>query len=247
MHNKIVPVGNVMRMAEACKALLSRPAGMPGMGLCYGESGLGKTTAVAWLATREHGVYVRARATDTPTSLLNEIAKELNMAVKQPVAQKVEAIVEKLASTQRPLFLDEADYIVGKDGDNRLCNTVRDLHDLSTVPVIMIGMRGIDRRIDMSPQLSGRMAQWVEFQPCTHADAEKLAAELLEVKVAPDLVHALSDRAGGSIRNVTVGLAKIEQSARKRNMSRIELADWPRGETFFLGSGLAARQSARTS
>lgn len=247
MHNKIVPVGNVLRMTEACKALLSRPAGMPGMGLCYGDSGLGKTTAVAWLATREHGVYVRASATDTPTSLLDKIGNELNMALKQRVASKVEAIVEKLAQTQRPLFLDEADYIVGKDGDNRLANTVRDLHDLSSVPVILIGMRGIDRRIDLSPQLSGRMSQWVEFQPCTHADAEKLASELLDIKVASDLVHALSDRAGGSIRNVTVGLAKIEQSAKKRNMSRIELADWPRGETFFLGSGLAARQAGRAA
>ena len=244
MHNKIVPVSNVLRMTEACKALLTRPAGMPGMCLCHGDSGLGKTTAVAWLATREHGVYVRARATDTPTSLLDQIAKELNMAVKQRVALKVEAIVERLAQTQRPLFLDEADYIVGRDGENRLANTVRDLHDLSTVPVILIGMRGIDRRISLSPQLAGRMAQWVEFQPCTDADAQKLADELLDVKVAPDLVQALSARAGGSIRNVTVGLAKIEQQARKRNLASIELADWPRGEGFFLGHGLTGQRGA---
>ncbi len=243
MHNKIVPVGNVLRMAEACKALLARPAGMPGMGLCHGDSGLGKTTAVAWLATRENGVYVRARAASTPTSMLDNIGKELNLALKQRVDLKIDAIVERLAQTGRPLFLDEADYIVGKDGENRLANTVRDLHDLATTPVILIGMRGIDRRIALSPQLSGRMAQWVEFKSCTQDDAQKLADELVEkVKVAPDLVAALSERAGGSIRNVTVGLAKIEQFARKKGMARIELADWPKGEAFFLGTGLTGQR-----
>lgn len=245
MQNKIVPVGNVMRALEACKALLARAAGMPGMGLCYGASGLGKTTAIAWLATRENGVYVRARATTTPTSLLDTIGKELNLALKQRVDLKVDAIVEKLAQTGRPLFIDEADYIVGRDGENRLANTVRDLHDLATVPVVLIGMAGIDRRIALSPQLAGRMAQWVEFQSCSEADAQKLADELLDVKVASDLVHTLSVKAGGSIRNVTVGLAKIEQFARKRGMANVALADWPKGEAFFLGTGLTGERGAR--
>lgn len=185
---------------------------------------------------------MRARATSTPTSLLDTIGKELNLALKQRVDLKVDAIVEKLAQTGRPLFIDEADYVVGKDGENRLANTVRDLHDLATVPVILIGMAGIDRRIALSPQLSGRIAQWVEFQKCTEADAQKLADELCAVKVASDLVGALSERAGGSIRNVTVGLAKIEQFARKKNLQRIELADWPKGEAFFLGTGLTGQR-----
>lgn len=244
MHNKIVPVGNVMRAMEACKALLARSAGMPGMGLCYGASGLGKTTAIAWLATRENGVYVRARATSTPTSLLDTIGRELNLALRQRVDLKVDAIVEKLAQTGRPLFIDEADYVVGRNGENRLANTVRDLHDLSTVPVILIGMASIDRNIALSPQLAGRMAQWVEFQKCSGADAQKLADELLDVKVGTDLVQALNERAGGSIRNVTVGLSKIEQFARKRGMPQIGLEDWPKGEAFFLGTGLTGQKGA---
>lgn len=244
MHNKIVPVSNVLRTSEACKALLTRHAGLPGMGLCYGPTGLGKTTAIAWLATRENGVYVRARRDFTPSSLLNAIGNELNIELKQSVACKVDAVVERLMQTGRPLFLDEADYIVGKGGDNRLSDTVRDLHDLSDVPVVLIGMAGIDKRIGAAKQLAGRIAQWVEFKPCSDADAQKLADELCEVKVAPDLVKLLSERAGGSIRNVSVGLAKIEQFARKKNMQRVELADWPRGEGFFLGTGLTGQQGA---
>lgn len=239
MRSKIVPIGNVMRLSEAGDALLNRAHGMPGMGLCYGPSGLGKTTGIAWLATRQHGVFVRAMATSTPTSLLETICRELNIAARGRVAQTVEAIVAKLAESGRPLFVDEADYVVEQ---RRLVDTLRDLHDLSSVPVILIGMAGIDRRISLSPQLSGRMAQWVEFKPCTAEDARLLARELCEVSVADDLLGELHTRAGGSVRNIVVGLSRIEQFARSRGASQMAKADWPRGGDFFLGHAPRASQ-----
>jgi len=233
MRSKIVPITNVKNLAEAGEALLNRAPGMPGMGLCYGPSGLGKTTAVAWLATRQHGVFIRAMATSTPTSLLETICRELNIAARARVAQTVEAIVGKLAESGRPLFVDEADYVVGQ---SRLIDTLRDLHDLSSVPVILVGMAGIDRRISLSPQLSGRMAQWVEFKPTTFEDAKRLATDLCEVTVTDDLVADLHQRAGGSVRNIVVGLGRIEQFARAHSATAVALADWPRGTDYFLGA-----------
>lgn len=244
MLNKVVATSNVMRLSEACTALLNRNQGQPGMGLCYGPSGLGKSTAIAWLATGKNGVFVRALRTTTPTSLLDSIAKELNIAVGQRVASKVEAIVERLVITQRPLFIDEADYVVGSRGENAVIDTIRDVHDLSDVPVILIGMAGIDRRIGLSPQLAGRMAQWVEFKPATTLDARKLASELVQVNVADDLVEEIRTQAGGSVRNIVVGLSKVESFAKKHNRKDVELGDWPRGERFFLGGGLHAKAGA---
>ena len=233
MRSKIVPVTNVAHLAEAGEALLNRAPGMPGMGLCFGASGLGKTTAIAWLATRQHGVFVRARATSTPTSMLEHICRELNIASRHRTSMTVDAIVDKLTETGRPLFVDEADYVIGQQ---RLVDTLRDLHDLSAVPVILIGMAGIDRRISLSPQLSGRMAQWVEFKAASMEDAKLLARELCEVSVADDLVAELNTRANGSIRNIVVGLSKIEQFGRSRSASKVSLNDWPRGTDFFLGT-----------
>ena len=63
MKSKIVPITNVTRLAEAGEALLHRAAGMPGMGLVYGPSGYGKTTAVDYLATRDGGHLLIASAT----------------------------------------------------------------------------------------------------------------------------------------------------------------------------------------
>lgn len=233
MRSKIVPVSNVARLSEAGAALLNRAPGMPGMGLCHGPSGYGKSTAIAWLATQQHGVYVRARATSTPSSFLELICKELHIGSRNRLAHTVDAIVDRLTETGRPLFVDEADYVIAQ---NRLADTLRDVHDLSSVPVILVGMAGIDRKISLSPQLSGRMAQWVEFQPATIADAKLLAAQLCDITVADDLVAELHARASGSVRLFVVGLGKIEQFARARGSNKVELADWPRGADFFLGS-----------
>lgn len=241
MRTKIVPVTNVTRLAEAGDALLNRAPGMPGMGLCFGPSGYGKTTAIAWLATRQHGVFVRARATSTPTSLLETICRELNIAASNRLSRTVDALVDKLAETGRPLFVDEADYVVAQQ---RLADTLRDLHDLSSVPVILIGMAGIDRKISTSPQLSGRIAQWVEFQPASVEDAKLLTRELCEIGVADDLVAELHGRANGSMRNIVVGLGKIEQYARSRSTGKVALADWPRGADFFLGAGPRQKRAA---
>ncbi|AXA83679.1 DNA transposition protein [Lysobacter oculi] len=245
MQNKVVPISNVQRLAEACETLLNRAPGTPGMALCDGPAGLGKTVAIGWLATRKHAVFVRALSTTTATSLMDAIAFELNIEPGRTLAGKVQAIVAELVRTQRPLFIDEADYIIGRDGhENRLQGAIRDLHDLSDVPVVLVGMAGIHKKIHRFPQLAGRIAHRVEFRPCTAQDAAMLAKQLIDIEVAPDLLEDLRRRASGSVRLVTNGLAKVEQFGRKHGKARMELADWPRGEAFFLGDDARAKAVA---
>ena len=237
MRSKIVPISNVARLAEAGEALLNRATGMPGMGLVYGASGFGKTTAVAWLATRQHGVFVRALATTTPSSLVESICKELGIARRATNVGTIETIVEKLAETNRPLFVDEADYIAEQ---KRLVETLRDIHDLSSVPVILIGMQNLRRTISTREQLAGRIAQWVEFQESTLDDARTLARELAEVEIADDLVQRLHASANGAVRLIVVGLGRIEQFARSRGLSKVSVAEWPKTADLFMGAAPAA-------
>ena len=233
MKSKIVPISNVARLSEAGTALLERPMGMPGMGLVFGPSGFGKTTAIAWLATRHHGVYVRARATPTPRSLLAGISRELGNAPSSTNDGTVEDIVQKLAETGRPLFIDEGDYLVNQ---TRLVETLRDIHDLSSVPVILVGMAGINRKIAGRKQLAGRIAQWVEFQPASSEDAQLLAKQLAEVEIEPALVATLHQQAAGEVRLIAVGLNRIENLARSRGLSKIGPKEWPADEGFFLNA-----------
>lgn len=237
MRSKIVPVSNVARLSAASEALLNREPGMPGMGLIHGHTGLGKTTAVTWLITRNNGVYVRALSTSTPSSLLRTIARELDLEPRHSNVETVEAIVQRLAESGRPLFVDEADYLVT---NAKLVETLRDIHDLATVPVVLIGMAGIQRKIKSREQLTGRIAQWVEFQPASRDDLVMLAAQLCDVTVQPDLLQRLHEASQGSMRLAVVGLSHIEAMARAKGMATIGMADWPRGKAFFFGDTKAA-------
>lgn len=241
MKSKIVPVSNIARLMQASDSLTNRAPGMPGMGLIFGATGLGKTTAVTWLITRTNAVYVRALSTTTPSSLLQNIAKELDIAPRSSNVQTVEAIVQKLAETGRALFVDEADYLVDQ---KRLVETLRDIHDLATVPVVLIGMDGIQRGIRRWTQLTGRIAEWVQFNPCTLEDAALMAAQLADVRIADDLVAHLHTETRGSVRLLVVGLHQVESYAKSRGFDSIALATWPRDRKFFIGnSPVAAKPS----
>jgi DNA transposition AAA+ family ATPase len=237
MRSKIVPVSNVTRLSAAADALLNRQPGMPGMGLIYGDTGAGKTTATTWLITRNNGVYVRALSTTTPSSLLRTIARELDLDPRPSNVETVELIVQRLAETGRPVFVDEADYLVTQQ---RLVETLRDIHDLATVPVVLIGMSGIERKLRSRPQLAGRVSQWVQFKPATREDITLMAAQLCDIEIDVELLQRLYDATQGSMRLAVVGMSHIEQVGKAKGLKTMTLSDWPRGRNFSFSDSAAA-------
>jgi len=243
MRYKVLPVKNVVALQDASKALMDRPIGLPGMGMVSGPTGYGKTTACTWLVNQVHGVYVRALRLWTPKSMLSAIARELDIHIRRMSnAEIAESIVHALAATGRPLFLDEADYVIES---RRLTDTLRDIHDMSTVPMILIGMHGIERRIRGNEQLTGRMSQWVRFSGADMVDARMLADGLSEVKIEQSLLKKLhaaaspkDDLSGAEIRRLMVGIGQIENYAVKQGLDTIGANEWPKGRDFFIGQAV---------
>lgn len=245
MRSKIVPVKNVVRLKAAGDALIQRALGMPGIGLIWGPTGYGKSTATTWFVNQCHGVYIRAISQWSPKTMLGAIARELDIDGKRlNNGELVETIVHRLSEAGRPIFIDEADYVVES---RRLTDTLRDIHDLSTAPIVLIGMHGIEKRIRNNEQFTGRIAQWVGFDGLDAEDARLLAEQLAEVRIADDLLDVLHTEAspkggqsGAEARRLVVGLSNIEGYARSRGMDTIALADWPKGRSYFLGAPVQA-------
>lgn len=236
MRSRIVPVKNIARLSAASKALTNRAPNAPGMGLVEGETGYGKSTAIAWLANQSPSIYVRAMAVWTPSAMLGAMARELRLPVGGSCAAQVERIIEALAEGRQTVFVDEADYIVNS---TRMTETLRDLHDVATVPVVLIGMAGISQRLSQRKQLTGRLAQHVTFEQMDIDDTALLARELAEVTVQPDLIEHLHGQARGSVRLIVVALARIEQMARSRGLGAIGLADLGKKAALFTGEAPA--------
>lgn len=230
MRNKLAFVKNVMALQAAYESLATRDTGVPGMGLIYGFTGAGKTTAIAWLVTRVRGVYVRANATWTPTAMLGAIMKELGATpLRHGSAAMVAHITEQVAATRRPLFVDEADYLFG---NVKMLETLRDIHDGSGSPVILVGMEGIERRIVHRLQFSRRISEWVEFKPADLEDARTLAGTVCEVTIADDLLEAVHTEARGSVGLMVVAMARIEALAKANGWKAVDAERWGPRQMF---------------
>lgn len=237
MKNIVVTTKNIGRLVEASQALLTRTPGTPGMGLIYGQSGLGKTTATAWFVNKCDGVYVRAMASWTSTSMLQAVLRELGMSpIRNTCSSMVAQISDALRASGRPLFIDEFDYIVE---NAKMTETLRDIHDVSSAPIVLIGMENARRKVQLREQFVNRIAQFVEFKPTDFDDTLKIARELCEAEIEESLLKKLYVESKGVVRLIIIGLDALERRARTLGIKKI-------GESQF-GKSSFFQQERRTT
>ena len=234
MRHKMAIVKNIVALESAYEALAQRGNGVEGMGLVSGDAGFGKTTAITWLRHKTNAVHVRALATWTQRSMLASIMRELGVEPLYRAADMVQEIVRLLVTGDRGLYVDELDYLVGRSELNALLDSLRDIHDLSKSPVILIGMAGIQRKIANRLQLARRITQFVEFMPADREDARVLTDTVCEVEIEDDLLAALHTDAAGNIGLIANGLAKIEGVAKGNSWKKVDRERWG-NRAFFLG------------
>lgn len=233
MKHKVVEVKNMLRTEQLLDSLLNRSTMVPGIGLIHGPSGFGKTTAVEYLFNQDevNGVYVRCYRTDTVTTLLEQICREIGIQPRHNLRSMVDGIIESVRRDQMCLFIDEADYIVG---NSRILETLRDIYDATQQPLVLVGMEEIARRISQRKQLFNRISQWIEFKPADLEDVALIAQEMLEVEVTieEELLDLIRKRSNGQVRVIVSALDKIEKSAIASDVSIITIADIDERELF---------------
>lgn len=234
MKSRVVPIKNIARLAVAADALTTRAVGLPGMGLVHAPIGYGKSVATMWLANYSNCVYVRAVATETPLSLLGTILQELRCVPRGGCAQRTREAVLALANAGRPLLIDETNLLLDSRRAHDLAETLRDIHDLSLMPVVLVGDETVEPRIQHREQLASRIHQHVRFEPIDREDARLLADQLCDVKIADDLLDHIyaHPRVNRVTRRFVTALANAERRARTKGWKEIDLAGWGRGDVF---------------
>lgn len=104
--------------------------------LLVGEAGLGKTVALKEYATRNQGVLMlEVDPTYTPKVVLIELCNVLNLQTGKSNHAMFEAVVEKLADSERLLIVDEAELL-----NTRALEVLRRLHDRTKIGIVLAGM-----------------------------------------------------------------------------------------------------------
>jgi DNA transposition AAA+ family ATPase len=219
MKKLFAKTSNVNNFVSAMTRLLNREDGIPGMSLLFGEPGLGKTRTCLWWCAQNDGVFIRTKKLMTGRWLLEEIVAELGEAPMRRTSDLFRQAVDQLLERPRTLFIDEADYLAH---DARVIETLRDLHDTTGTPLVLIGMDQADKKLMRFKHLYDRFSEIVRFTPLSSADVKSVAEQMCEVKLSDDAVSYIHNQAN-RFRRVVVWLYKAEAIAKANSLKEVSM------------------------
>jgi len=220
MKKVFAKTSNVTNFVSAMNRLVNRQDGIPGMALIFGEPGLGKTRTTLWWAAQNDGVFIRTKKLMTGRWLLEEIVAELGEAPLRRTSDLFRQAVDQLLDRPRTLFVDEADYLAH---DARVIETLRDLHDTTGTPLVLIGMDAADKKLMRYKHLYDRFSEVVKFNTLVLSDIKAIADQMCEVKLSEDAVQYIHSQAN-RFRRVVVQLYKSESIARANSLKEVTAA-----------------------
>lgn len=240
-YGSIAPLRNVRALSELITRVQERADGLPGMACFHGPSGYGKTSAAAFATNRFGAHHVEVQSCWTRKKLCEAILKDLGTQPARTISDMVDQIGESLATSGRPLLIDEADHLV----DQKKIELVRDIHKASGATVILIGEEELPIKLLQWERIHGRMADWVAAEPATLADVGHLAPIYCRgVGLDVDLQQRLLDESRASMRRIAINLGRVREYGMRMGRKQVSLADFA-GERFFSGTAPAPRRIAR--
>lgn len=234
---KIAKITNIALANAAMAQLVNRQDGLPGLGVLYGPSGYGKTTATVAVANQTRAYYVQLRSAWTRKTFMEKVCVELGVEKGRNTAECLDNICARLAASQRPLIIDEADYLVTRSG---MVELVRDIYEGSQSPVLLVGEELIPNKLKHYERFHGRVLAWIPAQPVSKADAQALAQVYAPtVNIADEVIDKLLAVSHGSVRRVSVNLVNLAELADTRGCDEITLSTLKEAKGFDFYSGEA--------
>ena len=238
-NSTIAPLQNVALFTSLVRRVTERPAHLPGMATFHGYSGYGKTFAATYAANKFSARYIEMGESWTKKKLCAAVLTELGVQTQaKTIADQMDQIVEALAIDGVPLIIDEADYLATKG----LINLVREIHDKSGAPVLLIGEEGLPAALSKWERVHNRMLDWVPAQPATLEDARHLARLYCPgVTVEDELLSNIAEAASGRARRICVSLERVREMAATEGIEKIGMSQWG-DRKFFRGQPPARRK-----
>jgi len=228
-NNKtLAPLTNVYALATLTERLLDRAQGLPGMGCFYGFSGFGKSMASTFTAIEFDACVVEMGDSWSKGTLCEAMCAELGLKPERTIAKMVKQICASLAERNVPLIVDEADYLL----KNSMVETVREIHDKSYSPVILIGEELLPQKLRKYERVHGRILRHVAAEPCSDADFD-LLRELRcpDIEITTDLLDKIKTVSRGSARRIVENLSFVQELGATKGLQTVSLKDW--GTSYF--------------
>ena len=208
MNKVFVRTKNVKKFVALMEEVKQLPANIPKIVLVFGEYGLGKSETIKWWTFKNDCIYVRANQGMTSRWLLSEMAEELGEEPFWHIQDTFNLVEQKLKQNPKPLIIDEVDYLV----TNNVIEILRDLHDRTGCPMILVGMVNIDKKLSRYPHLKDRVYKSFKFESYDKQDIKQILSELSEIPITDDGLEYLAIR-HNQFRQIVKLINKIEKFA----------------------------------
>ncbi len=216
MNKVFVRTKNVKKFVALMEEVKQLPANIPKIVLVFGEYGLGKSETIKWWTFKNDCIYVRANQGMTSRWLLSEIAEELGEEAFWHIQDTFNLVEQKLKQNPKPLIIDEVDYLV----TNNVIEILRDLHDRTGCPMILVGMVNIDKKLSRYPHLKDRIYKAFKFEPYAKQDIKQILSELSEIQITNDGLEYLVTR-HNQFRQIVKLINKIEKLAKTNELKEL--------------------------
>jgi DNA transposition AAA+ family ATPase len=217
MKNVFIETSRVTAFWEAVRFVSDIKKGQPGLMLAWGYAGRGKTECATTYATRnENAVYLRVFEGWTPLVMLSSICEKLNgmRPGRMDLAKRV--IIEELDNSNKILLIDEADRLTVK-----LIEHLRDIHDESGRPIILIGEPSIYAQIKARTRIFRRITKAVEFGPLTDEDVIMFGGKNCGLKILPEAARILVTKSKGSFGFLVIYMSILEGISKANSITEI--------------------------
>lgn len=217
MKKNFIKTKNVKKFTALMNELQKLPGNIPKLALVYGSHGLGKSQTIQWWADKNDSVYVRAAHGMTSRWLLSEIAEELGEEPFWHTQETFMLIENHLRQNPKVIIVDEVDYLIEKS----TVETLRDLHDKTGCPIVLVGMASADKKLARYPHLVDRIYKSFRFEPFDSDDIKEILTELTEISFTDEAVDYLATRTN-QFRQLVKLINRIEKLAQTNEIQELD-------------------------
>lgn len=229
-HLTTAPLANVALVRDLLEWAINLPRHVDRMVCFSGYSGLGKSFAAAYAANTFQAFYLEILDTWTRKAFLVALAKRMGVRTTTPrgadlsTAEVLEGICEELATTGRPLILDDMHLIA----DRGMLETVRDIYKRSKAAILLIGEEGLPAKIKRCEAFDNRISRWLLAKKADWADVCHLRTLYVRpaVQIADDLLELVRVKTNGTVRRIVSNLENIQNEAIENGWDVVDVKTW---------------------
>lgn len=220
----VAALTNVGLCMTAMERSINAPGHLPRIVAFYGPSGWGKSRAAARVAIEYDAYYVECRALWGKKATLKALLSAMDVQISgHTIDELLGQVALELATSRRPLIIDECDQIV----DHGMIEMLRDIYEMSQASIMLIGEERLPIKLAKSERLHGRVLDWTPAVPVGIDDARHLRdLYATDVPVAEDVLGRIVEIARGSARRVAVNLERTQEIGMAEGWDAVTLARW---------------------